>query len=110
MAGNIFLSNQSDHPTVDIGLDPARTRQYSYRGLSQIKLDGAKRDMAELTNEQRDLLLYLGSGDEDDRAVLIDVMHQLRDLGLLYQRESDGNWDLTDEGDEVYGRLAAEQG
>ena len=58
-----------------------------------------------LTEAQKELLLYLGGPEDDDRAVSLEVLDELVNLGLLYKR-GEGHCDLTDAGEELYERLS----
>jgi hypothetical protein len=58
-----------------------------------------------LTESQKELLLYLGGSNEDDRVVSLDVLDELVKLGLL-NKDSERHCDLTDLGEELYDRLS----
>jgi hypothetical protein len=66
--------------------------------------DSRRTVMMRLTDEQRKLILLLGSGN-DTGAMSMKTHQELVDLGLLYSR-NDGVWDLTDDGEKVYDQLS----
>ena len=58
----------------------------------------------ELTEEQRDAMLKLGDTSAA-QIILLEVLEQLTELGLVYERDSDGHIDFTDVGELVYEQL-----
>ena len=69
--------------------------------------------MTKLTDEQRAFLIFFGSPDDGSRARFVEdgvrLTQELIDLGLIYHRGKDtngmDNYDLTDEGEQLYGNL-----
>ena len=59
--------------------------------------------MPDLTDEQRDALLLLGSGD--GQPVALSVWRELIDLDLVYRRDG-GPLDLTELGETIYDQIA----
>jgi hypothetical protein len=72
--------------------------------------------MAKLTEEQKNLLILMGKPDDGSQVhVVVDgerITRELIELGLVHHtgKGSDGNdsYDLTDEGERVYGELTGE--
>ena len=64
---------------------------------------GRKQTIIELTERQREALIKLG-GSSSFEMVAFDVWNELIAL-LLVHRRSDGNYDLTQIGKEVYDEL-----
>lgn len=60
--------------------------------------------MIQLTDKQKEVLLKLG-GSSSLEMVPSDVWDELLALGLIYKR-SDGRFDLTDAGEQIYNQLA----
>ena len=59
-----------------------------------------------LTEEQQNLLIYLGS-DVSERGTISAIVHgELVQLGMVHQRD-DGEWHLTDAGRAMCDKLAA---
>ena len=67
--------------------------------------------MAKLTEEQKALLMLIGKPDDGSQLhVMVDgerIMHELIHLGLVYST-GNGSYDLTDEGERLYGELNGE--
>jgi predicted transcriptional regulator len=65
-------------------------------------------DMAVLSQEQRDLLILIGSPDDGSQThVVMDgerITKELMELGLVYQRAKN-HYDFTDKGERLYGEL-----
>ena len=64
---------------------------------------GRNETMIELTERQREALIMLG-GSSSFEMVASDVWNELIALSLIHRR-SDGNYDLTQIGEEVYDEL-----
>jgi hypothetical protein len=60
--------------------------------------------MIQLTDKQKEFLLKLG-GSSSFEMVPSDVWDELLALGLMYKR-SDGRFDLTETGEQIYNQLA----
>ena len=59
--------------------------------------------MIQLTDNQKEAILKLGRSSEHED-VPLDVLDELLNLGLIYRR-SDGNFDSTDAGEQIYDQL-----
>ena len=59
--------------------------------------------MIQLTDKQKEAILKLGRSSENE-VVPLDVLDELLNLGLIYKR-SDGNFDSTDAGEQIYDQL-----
>ena len=63
-----------------------------------------------LSDEQKDLLLHLGSTEESpERVFKLETLEELERLGLIYRRD-DRRWDYTDDGEEMYSKLSTSAG
>jgi hypothetical protein len=63
--------------------------------------------MRNLTEEQKAVLLYVGSDDHDEPYLPRAVLEELRSLGLLIRQSNPGRYDLSDEGQRVYFSMAS---
>jgi hypothetical protein len=67
--------------------------------------------MTRLTEEQKNLLLLMGKPDDGSQHHLVvdgaRVTQELIRMGLVY-RTGENSYDLTDEGEMVYGKLTGE--
>ncbi len=59
--------------------------------------------------EQREAILKLGNTESVAEVISEKALRELVDLGIVHRRESDGNLDLTDLGESVYGQLSREE-
>jgi hypothetical protein len=59
--------------------------------------------MIQLTDKQKEAILKLGRSSEIE-SIPLDVLDELFNLGLIYRR-SDGNFDSTDAGEQIYDQL-----
>jgi len=59
--------------------------------------------MIQLTDKQKEAILKLGRSSEIE-VISLDVLDELLNLGLIYRR-SDGNFDSTDAGEQIYDQL-----
>ncbi len=59
--------------------------------------------MIQLTDKQKEALLKLGKSSEIED-IPPEVWNELLNLGLIYRR-SDGNFDSTDDGEQIYDQL-----
>jgi len=66
--------------------------------------------MVKLTKEQKDLLILIGKPDDGSQQHLVvdgeRISNELVQLGLLVRTK--GGYDLTDEGERLYGELTGE--
>lgn len=61
--------------------------------------------MIDLTEEQKDAILELGSTESIAKVMSTEIIQQLIDLNLVFTRASDRCLDLTDLGESVYDEL-----
>jgi hypothetical protein len=74
--------------------------------------------MVKLTQEQTDLLILIGKPDDGSQVYVVvngeRITHELVRLGLVHYRGKDStgkdNYDLTDEGERIYGELTGDMG
>jgi len=59
--------------------------------------------MIQLTDKQKEAILKLGKSSEIED-ISPDVWNELLNLGLIYRR-SDGNFDSTEAGEQIYDQL-----
>jgi len=62
-----------------------------------------------LTPEQRDAIIKIGSPNIENTMIAFDIIDQLLDMGILYNRGKDSqgkDWfDFTELGEEVYDQI-----